>query len=343
MQNPPSDAVAAWAWPPGVAFAPSADGLINTTFVARRADGGAAGVLQRLNTRIFTPAVHEDIAAVTAHLAARGLPTPRLVPTRAGALWAEVESGVWRVLTPVGERTAHKLATPAEARAAGALVGRFHAAVADLEWRFRHVRPGAHDTEAHLAGLVAALDAHPQHRLRDAVGPVADAILAGQAAWRGPRDLPERVIHGDLKVSNLRWTGAEATALIDLDTLARGTLDVELGDALRSWCNPASEDAAAARFDLDLFGAAMAGWAEAGRATEAEWAGIVPGLERIALELAARFARDALEERYFGWDPRHGTAGDHNLLRARGQLSLAQAVAAARGEAERRLAAARAG
>ncbi len=47
------------------------------------------------------------------------------------------------------------------------------------------------------------------------------------------------------------------------------------------------------------------------------------GLERIALELAARFATDALEERYFAWDPaRFASRGEHDLLRARGQLSL---------------------
>ncbi len=37
---------------------------------------------------------------------------------------------------------------------------------------------------------------------------------------------------------------------------------------------------------------------------------------RIATELAMRFAADALNERYFGWDrARFPAAGEHNLLR----------------------------
>ncbi|MCA9494553.1 MAG: hypothetical protein KC621_31715, partial [Myxococcales bacterium] len=70
-----------------------------------------------------------------------------------------------------------------------------------------------------------------------------------------------------------------------------------------------------------------AGAGEDGLSDE-EWASIVPGVERICTELAARFARDALEERYFGWNPRFGGRGEHNLLRARGQAALARSVRA---------------
>ncbi|PKN39894.1 MAG: hypothetical protein CVU63_13700, partial [Deltaproteobacteria bacterium HGW-Deltaproteobacteria-20] len=123
------------------------------------------------------------------------------------------------------------------------------------------------------------------------------------------------------------------------------TLDVELGDAMRSWCNPASEDAVEAEFDVTVFEAAMAGYGAACRQgagpTEAEWRAVVPGVERVSLELAARFARDALEEAYFGWNPRFGSRGDHNLLRARGQLALARSIRSAAKQAERVIEAAR--
>ena len=101
---------------------------------------------------------------------------------------------------------------------------------------------------------------------------------------------------------------------------------VELGDALRSWCNPASENVTRAEFDLDIFAAAMDGYRSAAALTPDEWSAIGPGIERICIELAARFARDALEESYFGWDPAYGGRGEHNLLRARGQASLASSV-----------------
>ena len=160
--------------------------------------------------------------------------------------------------------------------------------------------------------------------------------------WRrleAPTRLPARVGHGDLKVSNLRFAAGApvATAVLDLDTMARTTLDVELGDALRSWCNTASEDATVARLDVDLFAAAVGGYLAVAATwiTRAEVAALVAGTERVCLELSARFAADALRERYFGWDRAVARArGEHNLLRARGQLDLARRVAERRAELE---------
>ena len=74
-------------------------GLINPTWYAR-SRRGADLVLQRVNP-IFPPAVNLDIAAVTEHLARKGVVTPRLVPTQTGALWLEHEGAVWRVLTRI--------------------------------------------------------------------------------------------------------------------------------------------------------------------------------------------------------------------------------------------------
>jgi Ser/Thr protein kinase RdoA (MazF antagonist) len=154
---------------------------------------------------------------------------------------------------------------------------------------------------------------------------MAAELITRWSGWVGPRDLPTRVIHGDLKISNIRFAGDRAVALIDLDTWQKGTLDVELGDAMRSWCNRSGEDDEEATIDVDVFAAAMQGYAEGAPrfATDPEWSGLAPGLERIALELAMRFARDALEESYFGFDASIGR-GEHNLLRAKGQLALAR-------------------
>ncbi len=340
------EAIRAWTAGDPVSTIPLDGGLINQTW---RVDRGGAGpmVLQRLNTDIFVPEVHHDIDAVTRHLAAHGLPTTRLVPTAAGELWhTDPEGGVWRCLTWVGDRTVTRLADPADARAAGELAARFHAALDDFSWTFRSVRPGAHDTPAHMAHLARAVGAGRGHRLYDAVAPLADQLLGRWASWDGVIPPNTRVVHGDLKIANVRFTGPQATCLVDLDTLQHGSLQIELGDALRSWCNTASEDAVDALRDLDLLGAALTGYAAGARErepTEQEWASLLPGLERISLELAARFARDALEESYFGWNPRFGGRGEHNLLRARGQLSLAAAARSTRVQAEQRLARARRG
>jgi Ser/Thr protein kinase RdoA (MazF antagonist) len=336
------DVLSAWSWPTEVRREDADGGLINHTWWVAGPSGRVA-VCQRLNTKIFRPEVHEDIEAVTSRVAERGLLTPRLLRTRAGGLWHTSEDGsVYRCLSLVGDRTVAKLRDPADARSAGRLVARFHAAVRELDWQFRMVRPGVHDTAAHFAKLRGVLETHRDHRLYAQVRELADVIFGG---WSPERhvELPARVVHGDLKISNVRFAGPDAVALVDLDTFQVSTLGVELGDAMRSWCNPEAEDSPQSRFDVDLFEAAMRGYAEgASGVTEAEWAAIVPSIDRIASELASRFAWDALAETYFGWDAsKYPGRGEHNLVRARGQVQLAASVRAQRSAAEAALARAR--
>ncbi len=322
----------AWAAIEGLPVADAQDaGLINRTLMAGMPP---RFVVQRVNP-IFGPAVHDDIEAVTAHLANAGLPTPRLVPTDEGALFALDEGGdVWRVLTFVPGRTIHRLTDPVIAVAAGALVARFHRATDDLDWAYHHVRPGSHDTLLHLRRLEAVAAGRPD--LPEGVR-LASEIAEAWHGWEGSLDLPLRHAHGDLKVSNLRFSErGEGICLLDLDTLGRLSFDVEIGDALRSWCNPVGEDSLETHFDIGLFEAALRGYASVRPLSPDEHAGLVSGPERIALELASRFCRDVFEDSYFGWNTaRFSSRRAHNLFRAQGQLCLARSVRAQRRELTR--------
>ncbi len=309
--------------------APLSSGLIHQSFSV--CDGDARYVLQRVSP-IFSLSVHDNIAAVTEHLHRKGVPTPRLLATRRGQPYADLgDDGVWRLMTGMPGVCFDTCQSPEQARSAGALVARFHSALADLDCEFQPLGIPLHDTAAHLAGLERALSEHRDHRLHAAVAPLADEILGTARAWEPLHGLPRRVIHGDLKFNNVLFAGEsgaarrDARCLIDLDTVSRLPLYLELGDAWRSWCNRRGEDAPEAELDLALFEACAEGYLGALNLElgAAERASLVHGLERISLELAARFAADALRESYFGWDPaRFGSAGDHNLTRARGQLSL---------------------
>lgn len=309
---------------------PVSVGWINRTFVARR--GGERLIVQRLHS-VFAGEVNLDIDVITTHLARAGLSTPRLVRAEDGRAFVEA-GGVWRALTYVEGRTASAF-DAAHARAAAGLVARFHAALAGLEHEFAFTRPGAHDTGAHLAKLERLRDAGRAHPRAAEIEPVAAAILERGRALPDLRGLPARIVHGDLKATNFLFAEDDprAIALVDLDTLAYGTIAVELGDALRSWCNPTDESDPGARFDAEVFRAAVEGYAEAAPSllSREEALAIVPGVETIALELASRFAADVYEDRYFGFDAaRFATRADHNLARARAQLSLAESVAAQR-------------
>ena len=128
----------------------------------------------------------------------------------------------------------------------------------------------------------------------------------------------------------------EATTLIDLDTLAPMPLAHEMGDALRSWCNPQGEASTEASFSLPYFESAMRGYCESvqGLFESDEIMSIVTGVETIALELTVRFLADALNESYFGWDKeKYQSASEHNLERAQGQWIFAQSVGVQRKQA----------
>jgi len=332
--HPPEDVLSAWGFEHAT-LTPIAIGLINVTF--RVEHEGARFGLQRLHP-VFRGEVNADIDRITSHLHARGLATPRVVRTRDGRLWHDGEDGAWRVLTWIDGETVERSEEPARFSSAGAWVARFHRVLSDLEHTFAFVRPGAHDTDLHLARLASALDAQRVHPRRDVLAPLAEAILT-HARPAMPK-LSTRIVHGDLKLSNVRFDSAgTAIALVDLDTLQHGTLAVELGDALRSWCNPRGEDVSEARVHESIFEAAVGGYAsEAGPSARDERTAIVPGLETIALELASRFCLDAFEERYFRWDAsRFARASEHHELRARGQLALARDVARRRRELEARV------
>src|SRR5439155_24115766 len=115
----------------------------------------------------------------------------------------------------------------------GLLVGRWPRAVAVLSWTYRFVRAGVHDTAAHLVRLATY-----------GSDELAREILDAAKALPPLGDQPRRNVHGDLKISNVMFQHdpLRATSLVDLDTLGLGTLAFELGDAMRSWCNPHGED-----------------------------------------------------------------------------------------------------
>jgi Ser/Thr protein kinase RdoA (MazF antagonist) len=325
--SPPPSVVAAFALE-GAAITRVPTGLIHQTF-AVDAPGRGRFALQGLSG-IFAPELEHDYAATTRHLAAKGLEAPTLVAAREGARTVVDDAGVrWRLITWIDGHTRERVDSPAVAYEAGRALGRLHAALADFDVPLRARRLGVHDTPRHLAALRAALERHPAHPHHADVAPLAAELFTRIEPLPDLSALPERFVHGDPKITNLLF-GADgrARAWIDLDTIAPMKLPLELGDALRSWCNPSGEDGDAPRFDHALARAALDGHADGaqGLALGAdERALLLPSARTIMLELSARFLADTLEDRYFGWDPsRFESRSAHNLHRGRVQLALAR-------------------
>jgi Ser/Thr protein kinase RdoA (MazF antagonist) len=305
-------------------------GLIHRTF--RVEAGSLRYVLQQLNP-ILSPLVHENIRAVSERLRERKVPTPLLCRTRTGELFADLgTAGRWRLMTHVDGVAFDTCDSVAHARTAGTLVGRFHSALRDLDHEFHPLGFPLHEPKRHLADLERALVENRAHRMHPEVALIATAIRSAAAEWQSDplEDLPDRVVHLDLKFNNVLFEvdgegDPRAVSLIDLDTLSRRPLWIELGDAWRSWCNRNPEHEPEARLDRSIFEASAEGWLGALeiRLSRPELVSLAHGIERISIELCARFAADVLEERYFGWDDElFESASEHNLCRAKGQLSL---------------------
>jgi len=334
--------LAAFGYPAAASAERIPGGLINPTYLVRDADGQPAAVAQRLHP-VFAPEVNIDLDAVTAHLAAAGLDTPRLIRTPDDHRWLESEGHTWRMLTYVAGTTLHRVTDLDQAEAAGELAARFHRALDDFRYDYVFARAGVHDTGAHidrLRALVGEDSGAAGAPVIEAARTLADEVLEAAAVLPPMPALPRRNTHGDMKISNVRFADDEAVTRaicwVDLDTLGLQTMAYELGDALRSWCNPSGEDTDHPEVDLAVFEAALRGYAAGARGllSSEEAAAIVPGLETVCVELATRFCADAFEDSYFGWDSdRFASRPEHNLVRARGQLALARSVKRARREA----------
>lgn len=323
---------------PRAHVSPLGNGLIHDTFAV--SDAAGEWVLQRVHPR-FARVVHFNIDAVTRRLAQEGVTSLELVRTQGGALWAERGGEVWRLMTRLRGVSFDAVRWPEQAEAAAYALGRFHGALTRLEHTFVGIRAFVHDTPRHLEHLREAVREHEGHRLHHEVTRLTEEILAGAEALPVVHGVPDRIVHGDPKFNNALFEGREGEAAlrvvgwVDLDTVAPMPLHLELGDAWRSWCNKSGEDDEEARFDLEIFAASIHGYRRANAFALAaeEREALLHGVEWITLELASRFAADALRESYFGWDrTRYPAAGEHNLVRAWGQLRLHRQVLALRAE-----------
>jgi len=305
---------------------PLGKGHINDTFLVTT-EGGGVYVLQRVNP-IFAATVLEDIDVLTREMKRAGFTTTELVPTRTGELGSVISGELWRVLTYIRGQTLEEGITENRARNAMGFLAKFHHTFADHDYIFRHVREGFHDTPRIMATLEETTRMYTGTKKSAALADLSGDILAAYGktphAWA---HLPKRIIHGDPKLNNIRFAehSDEAVALLDLDTLGRHSVVVDIADAARSWCNRADEgDERGASFDLGTFRAMAEGYAEHADFLTAEERRSIPGaILQIALELGARFATDAYRESYFKLDrTRYPDLFTQNFAKARAQFAL---------------------
>lgn len=322
------DVLSAFAVSP-VQVLPIETGLINRTYRVTGTDGQDY-ILQAVN-RMFPPEVNLDTDVVTRHLEESGLLTPRLLPNRHGMVFHQEDNRLWRLFNYVSGNIHERVLYPVLAGAAGAMLGRMHSTLALLDYELQAPRPKTHDTPRHTRHLKNTLVMRTDHTRYGALKPLGETILSHLERLPELPAVTDRLVHGDPKISNFIFTDddREVKCMVDFDTLARIPVYLELGDALRSWCNPAGEDIAEGYFSMPHCRAALGGYAShaGGLLTRQEWLAVPSATLTIYLELAARFCADALNEDYFSWDAsRFGSHSEHSETRARGQLSAANSL-----------------
>ena len=315
-----------------VSWSPLDGGHIHTSLLV--ACTGGRYVVQRFNRRVFPDidAVQENCGRIVRHLAEKAWVVPRQVPARSGQLWHEDGEGTaWRAFEYLEGTERHDLVTGvADAAEAARLFGTFLTDMGDLPLPpLRVTKPQFHDLPHRALALEGAVardecgrraSSAPEigsaralaHRVRQ----LLDPVLAG---------LPQRIVHNDAKMANVRFASGtdSAVTVVDLDTVMVGPVLHDVGELVRTATTHAGEDAVdpgTVDFDLDLLGALAAGYlaGTGGALTREEVASLHLAGPWLAVENGLRFLTDHLEgDHYFPV-----TRPEQNLDRCRTQLAL---------------------
>lgn len=327
---------------------PLGSGNVNDTFlVTLEGHREKHFVLQRVNTRVFArpELVMANLRTFAAHVRdrLRRVPPPhrwevvRILPARDGGdHWIGPGGSFWRALSFIERaRSFPTIKDTDHAREVGRALGIFHALLSDLPpERLFDTLEGFHVTPRYLRRFDEVLEKSPPQGSPE-VGFCLDFIRARRARASVLEDarkrsiLSPRPIHGDPKVDNILIDDAtgRAVGVIDLDTVKPGLVHYDIGDCLRSSCNPLGEAPArweAVRFEPDLCEAILRGYLpEAGVFLSPRGRDYIYDATRlIAFELGLRFFTDYLEGNVY-FKVRHPL---HNLFRALVQFRLSESV-----------------
>jgi Ser/Thr protein kinase RdoA (MazF antagonist) len=361
--HPLTQIASAFAGPHAVQeVSPLGNGNINSTYLVAL-EQAEPFVLQQLNTAVFPQPqqVMHNLLTVSQHVVARlqgngegdggRWELPRVLRSHSGEPWLEEGEQFWRAISFVPATTSlDALATAAQAREVGYGLGRFHELVHDLPCeQLADTLEGFHITPDYLAHYQAVCAEpfrkerlpnaqrweEPEQQEQEAW---AHRFIAQRAPWAGVLEqakacgeLPLRPIHGDPKVNNvlLDASTGRAVALVDLDTVKPGLVHYDIGDCLRSGCNPLGEETTAldaVSFDLTLCEALLEGYGAVAHRFlgPADHRYLYDAIRLLSFELGLRFFTDHLNGNVYFHSQRPG----HNLDRALVQFRLTESIEA---------------
>jgi Ser/Thr protein kinase RdoA (MazF antagonist) len=330
------------------------NGNINDTFLVHSShcegQTGDRFVLQRINTqvfrqpklvmqnmRVFTEHVRDRLACNPLDLSCRWQVPQVLLTADEQDHWIDEVGEFWRAISFIEDaQTFDTIQDLDHAQEMGAALGHFHHLVSDLPpEKLVDTLEGFHITPSYLR-LYDEVLAHQNDSPRS---PEVNYCLQFVGDRRGLAPvledakalgkLPLRTMHGDPKVNNVMFDSGTraAISIIDLDTVKPGLIHYDIGDCLRSACNPLGEETERweqVQFETDLGEAILRGYltASGGFLTASDRDYLYDAIRLIAFELGLRFFTDYLAGNvYFKVKHPH-----HNLARALVQFKLTESI-----------------
>lgn len=284
-------------------------GRINDTYLV--ANDTTALVLRKINPIVFPhpKVVIENFSILTEHFSysqAEHYFWPRAIPSINGQLWYEdTNGGVWhaqRYLILTG--SAENLQNAEVINACGACLAHFHQiAATDLKLPLQEPLPYFHHLPFYLNQYDQAQNILPSEKEVFCTHYIAknrEKVL-GFTRLNETGLLGRTIIHGDPKSDNFVF-GENSIGLIDFDTTYFGAVHIDLGDALRSFCNLTGEDVYEPDFNVENFESFMDGYMSVGSSslTELQKDAVYDAVFAISFELGLRFYTDHLRgDTYF--------------------------------------------
>jgi len=306
-------------------------------------------ILQRLNPQVFRrpELVMRNLGTFTEHVRrrlehaplspGRRWEVPRVLLSREGRdHFLDSGGSFWRALSFIeAAQSFDTIKDLAHAAEVGYALGMFHKLLSDLPpERLADTLPGFHLTPGYLSHYDEVLAKHGPPPSPDVN--YALQFISQRRAWapvleaaKAQGRLQLRPIHGDPKVNNVMLDTAtgQAVAMVDLDTVKPGLVHYDIGDCLRSGCNPLGEETEhweAVRFEPELGRAILKGYLSLARdfLTGSDYAYLYDAIRLLAFELGLRFFTDYLAGNvYFKAGHR-----EHNLARALVQFKLTESI-----------------
>ncbi|MEA5503069.1 aminoglycoside phosphotransferase family protein [Halotia wernerae UHCC 0503] len=323
-------------------------GNINDTFIVTLAASKAKHfILQRINTQVFRQPqlVMQNMRILTEHVHQRLQCTPLnrrwevprvLLTEDAQDYCNDADGSFWRAISFIANsQSFDTLDDHSFAQEIGYALGMFHNLISDLpSEKLADTLAGFHITPLYLQNYIEILAKTTVHRSPEVsycLQFVSDrqtfAHILEDAKATGK--LPLRLMHGDPKINNVMFDTItqQAVSVIDLDTVKPGLVHYDIGDCLRSGCNPAGEETeqwGSVYFDTDLCQGILQGYLSIAKAflTENDYAYMYDAIRLIAFELGLRFFAD-----YLGGDVYFKVKHpEHNLIRAIIQFKLTESI-----------------